>query len=98
MIEGFCVVNYASFKRPEKKSIHAQVRRRHNTTFTRHVTSHHKKFPSTSCGAILLCNYTQIEATSTTYVCVQFVLISRNENSIFFARKYVTSPYSIVFL
>jgi len=37
------------------------------------------------------------EATSIMFVCVQFVLISRNENSIFFVRTYITLPYSVVF-
>ena len=49
-------------KSQKKTSIHAQVRRRHNTKFTRHITSHHKKFPTTSCGAILPCNYMHIRS------------------------------------
>ena len=68
-----------------KKSIHAQACRRHNTKFTRHFTSHQKKnshlLRMVPYYYVIICKY---EAISITYVCVLFVLISRNENKAYF--------------
>jgi len=67
---GFYVVNYASFKRPDEKvdTCTGMSTPQHEVYKTFYVTPK-KKFPSTSYGAILLCNYMQIRSNKY-YVCL----------------------------